>query len=102
MRAIYRSALFPCLLLATVSLLSLLTRKLSAQQAEPPSIRTLEDSKMMLQESDDAFETDGEYSRYQRWEYRMTPRLLKGGFLPEPGILLEEMERYSASHPTSQ
>lgn len=51
---------------------------------------------MMTEATDN--DNDGEAARYKRWEYRMTPRLLKGGFIPRPGILLDELECYSADH----
>src|SRR5688500_962620 len=62
---------------------------------EPPPIRTLEDSRAMMLPSDPN-ERDGEAARFARWEYRVTPRLRKGGLLPKPTILLEELQRYNA------
>lgn len=87
------------LLLAASFLPVFFASAIKAQPAsEPPAIRTLEDSRLMLSQRDDPTESDGETARFKRWEYQMTPRLLKGGLLPKPGILLEELERYNTSH----
>ena len=88
----------PLLVLVTASSFLLASKILAQYESEPSAIRTFEDSKRMLSPSADTLDTDGEYTRFKRWEYRIVPRLLKGGLLPKPDILLDELERYTATH----
>lgn len=70
--------------------------------AEPETIRTFEDSRRLLGEPlNDAVDRDGEAARFERWEYRVLPRLMSGGRFPKPSILLDELQRYERAHSTS-
>ncbi|MBS1903889.1 MAG: hypothetical protein JSS75_09310 [Bacteroidetes bacterium] len=65
-------------------------------------LRTFQDTRNLLREPlDEASDIDGEATRFRRWEYRMVPRLLPGGYFPKPSILLDELERYQRSHERS-
>src|ERR1044071_8623448 len=44
-------------------------------------------------------EEDGALSRFRRWEWLMTSRLMPDGTLPDPAIAVRERANYFALHP---
>ncbi|HYM21426.1 MAG TPA: T9SS type A sorting domain-containing protein [Candidatus Kapabacteria bacterium] len=92
------------LCVASGALLVMGSRPALAQyETEPATIRTIFDAKQQFRTltPEEANERDGEGTRYNRWEYRITPRLLKNGFLPKPSILLDELNKYNTLHSVS-